>query len=47
MRTSNNANRLADLEQIDRARVADGYLFATNAIDASISVSRLGIACIG
>ena len=30
MRTSNNANRLADLEQIDRARVADGYLFATN-----------------
>jgi hypothetical protein len=28
MRTSNNANRLADLEQIDRTRVADGYLFA-------------------
>ncbi len=30
MRTSNNANRLADLEQIDRTRVADGYLFATH-----------------
>jgi hypothetical protein len=30
MRTSNNANRLADLEQIDPTRVADGYLFATH-----------------
>jgi hypothetical protein len=30
MLTSNDANRLADLEQIDPTRVADGYEFATH-----------------
>jgi hypothetical protein len=30
MGISNNANRLAELEQVDHTRVADGYLFVTN-----------------
>src|ERR1700733_6639156 len=30
MGISNNANRLAELEQVDHTRVADGYLFVTH-----------------